>query len=101
MHMAIHHPRHDELACRIEHLHIATSRGDRRGGTDSRNAVALHADDAIPNDRTANRIEDGTADELHAGHRWLLPRSSSAESAPHSVPIANGEVLSTCCLPWC
>ena len=45
--MAIDHPRHDELASRIEHVDVAATRGYGRGPADSRNPIICDADDAI------------------------------------------------------
>jgi hypothetical protein len=68
MDMTIHHPRHDELSRRINHLHIAAACGNGRRRANGRDAVVFDTDDAVTNDLTMDRIKDGPADDLHLGH---------------------------------
>jgi hypothetical protein len=62
--MAIDHPRHDELACRIDDADITAACGYGRRSANRRNPVICDADDAIWYDLTVDRIEDGTADDV-------------------------------------
>jgi hypothetical protein len=71
MHMAIHHPRHDELIRGIEHPHIAAACGDCRRWADSHNALVLDTDNAMAHDLTVDRIEYRAADNLQEAHRKL------------------------------
>ena len=68
MHMTIHHPRHDELSRRVDHLYIAATSGNGRRRANGRDPVIFDADDAVTNDLTMDRIEDGPADDLHLGN---------------------------------
>ena len=78
MHVAIDHPRHDELAGRINHADVAATCGYGRGPADGRNAIICDADDAILYDLTVERIEDCTADDVQESHRYLLACVSCA-----------------------
>jgi hypothetical protein len=70
--MAVDHPRHDELAGRIDHMDIATARGYGRRPANSRNPIICDADNTILYDLTVDRIEDSTADNVQERHRHLL-----------------------------
>ena len=93
MHVAIHHPRHDELAGGIEHLHVAAPRGDRRSWANGRNAVTFDTDDAMTNDLTADRIEYGTADDLHLGHSKLLSLIRPRQTQHVLADVGQDEVV--------
>jgi hypothetical protein len=62
--MAIEHPRHDELAGRIDYADIAAACGYGRCPANRRNPIICDADDAILDDLTVDRIEDGTANDV-------------------------------------
>jgi hypothetical protein len=62
--MAIDHPRHDELAGCIDDADIAASCGYGRCRANSSNSIIGDADDAILDDLTVDRIEDGTTDDV-------------------------------------
>jgi hypothetical protein len=47
VHMAIDHPRHDKLACRIDHVDVTAGRRNGRRLADRRNPILFDADDAI------------------------------------------------------
>jgi hypothetical protein len=70
--MTIDHPRHDELAGRIDYVDIATARGYSRRPTHRRNPIICDADDTILHDFTVDRIENGTANNVQERHRPLL-----------------------------
>jgi hypothetical protein len=70
--MTIDHPRHDELAGRINHVDIATARGYGRRPANCRNPIICDADNAILYDLTVDSIEDGTANNVQERHRYLL-----------------------------
>src|SRR5262245_24520632 len=83
VHMAVNHPRHDELAGRIEHVDVSPTRGYGRGSADCRNPIVLDADDAVLYDLTVDRIEDGTANDVQESHRHLL----ACVPAPFQNPL--------------
>src|SRR5512134_168516 len=70
--MTIDHPRHDELAGRIDHVDVATACGYGRRPTHRRNPIICDADDTILHDFTVDRIENGTANNVQERHRHLL-----------------------------
>jgi hypothetical protein len=87
--MAIDHPRHDELAGRIDHVDIATTRGYGRRPANRRNPIICNADDTVLYDLSMDRIEDGTADNVQESHRHLLACSPCVALHPR-LPTASG-----------
>jgi hypothetical protein len=83
--MAIDHSRHDELAGRINHADVAAARGYGRGPADRRHPIICDADDAILDDLTVDRIEDGTADNVQERHHHLLTCLPCATTSPSLV----------------
>jgi len=85
--MAIDHPRHDELAGRINHVDIAPTRGYGRRPANRCNPIICDADDAIRHDLTVDRIEDGTADNVYERHPYPLAVYLALR---YCFPIASG-----------
>jgi hypothetical protein len=86
--MTIDHPRHDELAGRIDYVDIATARGYGRRPTNRRNPIICDADNTILYDLTVDRIEDGTTDNVQERHPHLLTcLPCAALLLPHGLQI--------------
>src|SRR5262245_54525241 len=80
--MAIDHPRHDELAGRIDDADIAAACGYGRRLANSRKPIIGNADDAILYDLTVDRIKDGTADDVQESHHYLLACMLMVSASP-------------------